>query len=308
MTTHDKAYLEEGEGPAVLLIHGFPLGAWMWNPQIDALVPYCRVLAPELRGFGAARLPSPSCRIDDYAADMVKLLGERGIERAAVIGCSMGGYIALAMAERFPERISALVLVATKATADTMEEQADRSSMMDRARREGPKWVASKMVPKLFSPATAQARPDLPTIVKENIHRVAPSAIVCAIGAMRDRPDRRGALGKLRVPILLARGADDAISTEADLQAMQAANPTARTVVIPGAGHLANLEQPEAFNAALLPFLEQALRSEAPAPPRPKPAALPGPAPAAISAAIPPELLALMGGAPPPPPPPLPPA
>src|SRR5205085_11676671 len=123
------------------------------------------------------------------------------------------------------------------------------------------------------------------------LDRVAPSAIVCAIGAMRDRPDRRGGLGKLRVPILLARGADDAISTEADLQAMQAANPTARTVVIPGAGHLANLEQPEAFNGAPLPFLEQAPRSEPPAPPPPNPAPLPAPATAATGPGVPPGLL-----------------
>ncbi len=251
--------VEAGAGAAglpVLLVHGFPLGAWMWERQIEALAPRRRVLAPDLRGFGGSPLGAPPPRtIEDHAADLASLLDARGIGRVAVVGFSMGGYVALALAERRPDLLGALVLADTRAGADSEEAKRNRSAMAERARREGSAPIAAVMAERLFAPATRARDPALVERARARMAENPPEGIALACEAMRDRPDRRALLARIRAPALAIVGSEDALTPPAEAEAMRAAIPGARLAVIEGAGHASNLERPDEFNRALLEFL-----------------------------------------------------
>lgn len=250
---------DEGRGPAVLLIHGYPLGSWMWEPQVQALRDRYRVLAPDLRGFGDSPLPSPACGMDDYADDLAELLAGLGVERAAVVGFSMGGYIALSLAERRPELLSALVLADTRAAPDSDEARQARTTAAEQVLREGAAPIAAAMAGKLLAPGAEQRQPGLVTDLRARMEQVAPESIACALGAMRDRPDRRRMLGGIAVPTLVVVGSEDVLTPPKEAKAMALAIPGARIALVLGAGHLSNLEAPAQFNTPLLDFLEEVL-------------------------------------------------
>lgn len=259
---------DEGTGPAVLLVHGFPLGGWMWDAQVEALKARYRVLVPDLRGFGgsAAALPplppdgaAPAITIDDHADDLAATLASKGVERAAVVGFSMGGYVALSLVERRLELCSALVLADTKAAPDAEEAKAGRTASAQKAIREGAGPIADGMAQKLFAAATHKERAALVADVRAKMAAVAPAAVAAALLAMRDRADRRPHLAQVRVPTLVIVGAEDAITPPAEAESMKAAIPGASLVKIEGAGHLSNVERPAEFNAALLRFLDASL-------------------------------------------------
>ena len=126
---------EAGSGRAVLFVHGFPVDSSMWEPQMGPVAARYRALAPDLRGFGASPLPARPASIDDFADDLVAALDKREIERAAVVGLSMGGYIALSLAERHAARLWALVLCDTRATADSEDGKKARTTAAQRALR-----------------------------------------------------------------------------------------------------------------------------------------------------------------------------
>lgn len=247
---------EAGAGRAVLLIHGFPVDSSMWTPQLAALAARYRVLAPDLRGFGESPLPARPATIDDFADDLLPVLDRRGIERAAVVGLSMGGYVALSLAERHAGRLSALVLCDTRATADSEAGKKGRTAMADRALREGAAPIADDMVKGLLSRATLESNRGLAGELWAWIAGASPHAIATALGAMRARPDRRGVLARIAVPTLVIVGGDDTVTTPAENEAIAAAIPGARLERIEGAGHVPNLERPEEFNRVLLAFLD----------------------------------------------------
>jgi pimeloyl-ACP methyl ester carboxylesterase len=243
---------------AVLFVHGFPLGAWQWEAQAAALAPRFCVLAPDLRGFGSAALGErPPRSIDDYADDLAALLRKKGIARAALVGFSMGGYVALALAERHPGLLCALVLANTRAGPDSEEAKRSRTIMAERARKEGSGPIADVMAERLFSASARARRLDLIAAVRARMAQNSPEGLARAIEAMRERPDRRPLLGTIRVPVLLIAGSEDALISPAEAEAMRAAIPGARLVTIEGAGHASNLERPEEFNRALLNFLNE---------------------------------------------------
>lgn len=245
----------------LLFLHAFPLSAEMWLPQLARVPAGWRFVAPDLRGFRGttgiayqdAHLLEAS--IDDYAADMLALLDHLELTQAAVCGVSMGGYVAMAMVARAPQRVSALILADTRMTADTPAQQAGRDQMRALVEREGASAVASQMLPAVLGPETRRDQPDLIDSVRALIEANRVEAIAGALGALKTRPDRAAALAAFPRPSLVICGADDALTPPSDAEALVRALPDARLVVIPGAGHLSNLEQPAAFNAALTAFL-----------------------------------------------------
>jgi 3-oxoadipate enol-lactonase len=246
--------------PAVLLIHGYPLGAWMWERQARTLAARgYEPIVPDLRGFGASPLPPRACTIDDYAADLATTLDERKVRGAAVVGLSMGGYVALALVERRPDLVGALVLSNTRAGADSEEGKKGRTATAEKARKEGARPIAETMAQKLFAPGTPARNPGLVADTRSRMEKVSPEAIACALLAMRDRPDRTALLRSIRVPTLVITGAEDGLIPPAESEAMRAAIPGAELVTVPGAGHLPNLEVPEAYDRALLAFLDHVL-------------------------------------------------
>ncbi len=247
---------DQGQGVAVLLIHGFPLDRTIWEPQAQALTGQHRVITPDLRGHGQSQATPPPYSMDTYVDDLRALLDHLGIERAVVGGLSMGGYITLAFYRKHPERVLGLVLADTKAGPDTPEGKKGRDDMADLARREGAKAIADRMLPRMFAPATYENNKPLVEQVRRMMEVTSVDGIVGALNAMRDRPDSTPLLGQVRIPSLIVVGQEDTLIPVAESQKMAEQIAGARLEVVPGAGHLSSLEQPEVVSRALVEFLK----------------------------------------------------
>jgi len=246
-------YLDSGVGRPVVLLHAFPLGADQWSPQLSAPPDGVRLIAPDLRGFGGS-ISDPAdamVSMETYAADVFDLMSELDVADATIVGLSMGGYVAMAMLAVDPARVSGLVLADTRATADGPEARSARDRMVERVRRDGPVGVATDMLPKLLGQTTHTSRPDLAPRVRALIEGNGPDGIEAAILAMKGRVDRVDVLASAGVPTTVVCGAEDVITPPAECEALSRQIPGARFVRIEGAGHLSNLERPDAFTAAL---------------------------------------------------------
>ena len=190
-----------------------------------------------------------------YAEGVMALLDGEDVKRAVFCGLSMGGYIMFELVRRFPDRIAALVLCNTKATADSAEAKLGRDALAATARQRGARTVANEMVPKLLAAETRASQSDVVREVTEMIARQPVSGIVGALRALRDRPDSTATLAEIRVPALVVAGDDDQIAPADGMKAMAGRIAGARFEMIRNAGHLTPLEQPHAFNAVLRSFL-----------------------------------------------------
>lgn len=244
--------------PILVLVHAFPLGAQMWEPQFRGAFSGWRILAPDLRGFGGSTDPAadgaaPS--IDDYADDIAGLIREVAGGPVVLCGQSLGGYAAFALLRRTPALVRALVLADTRAGADSLEGRAARKAMLTLLEREGPQGVAREMMPKLLGATTREQNPDAEETVRRLIKRQANAGIRDAILRMMDRPDSAALLPAVTVPVLVVVGEEDELTPPSESEAMVALLPDASLVRIAGAGHLASLECAQAFEASVESFL-----------------------------------------------------
>lgn len=246
-----------GQGIPVLWIHGFPLGRWLWDPQLEALAGIARSIAVDLRGFGGSGTPEGPYTMETYAADLRGLLDALGIERAVLAGLSMGGYVAFAFYAAYPERVRGLILADTRHQADTPEARANRYALIERIRAEGTPAAVEAFLPRLFGATTQRERPELVEALRRKMLTNPAAGLIGALQAMAERPDRTDLLPHIRVPTLVIAGEEDAVTPPDLARAMAEAIPGARLVVIPRAGHLANVEAPEAFNEAVRSFLQE---------------------------------------------------
>jgi pimeloyl-ACP methyl ester carboxylesterase len=248
-------YEDVGEGPAMLLLHAFPLAGSMWRRQIEALRGHYRVITPDLRGFGGSDAPPGLYSMDDMADDVATLLQHLGVQRAAVVGLSMGGYVAFALWRRHTDMVAALALADTRAGADSEEGRATRETNARLAEEQGAAAIAARMIPNLVAPTASQAlRDELQALIVAN----APLGIAGALRGMAIRPDSTPDLPGIRVPTLVIVGEEDGLTPPHEAEAMAAQIPGSTLVRIPGAGHLSNMERPDEFNAALLSWLPRA--------------------------------------------------
>jgi pimeloyl-ACP methyl ester carboxylesterase len=244
-----------GDGPALLLVHGFPLDRTIWMHQVATLSGWRRI-APDLRGLGDADAPEGGYSMATYADDLARLLDKVRITRAVVAGLSMGGYIAFEMLRRHRDRIAGLILCDTKAEADSPEARRGRDEMAELARAKGAPAVAERMVPKLLGRTTRQSQPPLVQQVQQMIARAPVAGIVGALEAMRDRPDSTSLLPSITVPTLVVVGQEDEVTPPASARAMANAIPDAAITTIAGAGHVSPLEAPTAVSRVMAEFLE----------------------------------------------------
>jgi pimeloyl-ACP methyl ester carboxylesterase len=259
------SYLAAGEAGGarlVIFLHAFPLDADMWAPQLHALPAGWSAAAPDFRGFGGST-PDPDsaarsgASIDEYADDVLALMDELGAARAALCGCSMGGYAAFAVLQRAPDRVSGLLLADTRATADTDAARVSRAAMLALLDRDGPAAVAADMRAKLLGPTTKEQRPAVGDAIDNMMGRATSAGIGFAVARMMNRPDRTPSLAAFRGPVCVAVGEEDQLTPPAEAAAMAALVPGSSLVNIPRAGHLSNLEAPGAFNAAMHDWLER---------------------------------------------------
>jgi pimeloyl-ACP methyl ester carboxylesterase len=248
-------YEVRGAGPAVVFLHAFPLGHFMWDGAVAALEGTHRVLRFDARGFGGSPPGDGPLTMDRIADDAAALMDHVGIARAVVAGCSMGGYAAFAFARRHAERLAGLVLQDTRAGADTAEARSNRATLASRVLEEGAEAAAHAFVPKLLGETTQRNNPDLVALLYERIVATSPAGIAQALHGLGTRADSRDTLSHIQVPTLLVVGEEDELTPPAEAESMAAAIAGSRLEVIPRAGHLSNLENPAAYEDVLTRFL-----------------------------------------------------
>lgn len=246
----------------LVLLHGFPHDRSLWAGQADAAAEAfrdTRILIPDLPGFGRSS-PLPAAGMDAYADVLEPMLDAAGVEQAVIGGLSMGGYIAFACWRRHAARVRALVLMDTKAPADTDAAREKRRELIATVQRDGVGAVVAGMIPSQLGATTRMEQPALVERVEVMLRRAPASGVTAAAQALMDRVDSTPTLDTITVPTLVLVGAEDTLTPVSDAIAMSAAIPGSRLVTIAGAGHLAPLEQPAVVNAAIAEFLDVAVR------------------------------------------------
>ncbi len=249
------AYEERGIGSPLLLIHGFPHSRALWRPQLDALASDHRCIAPDLRGFGESGV-APPYTMDRYADDLAALLDVLDVERCAVAGLSMGGYVAFALWRRHRARISALILADTRAESDDAAGREKRVGMIEMARTKGMDAVAEAMITAMVGKTTRESNPALLQEVRAMLSSAPTEGAIGALEAMMNRPDSTSLLAGIDVPTLLIVGGEDTLTPPEFAQTMHDAIPGSTLAEIPRAGHVSNLEQPMMFNTVVRDLLQ----------------------------------------------------
>ncbi|GHD18898.1 alpha/beta hydrolase [Streptomyces violarus] len=251
----------------LVLVHGHPFDRTMWAPQLETFSADRRVIAPDLRGYGASPVTPAVTDFSGFARDIEALLDELKVESFVLAGLSMGGQIAMDCYRLFPERVSGLVLADTFPSAETPQGVRTRDAMADRLMAEGMRGYADEVLERMVAPYA-------PDGVKAHVHRMmtatAPKGAAAALRARARRPGYDDLLTRVSVPALVVVGADDTFTPVSDALAMHTALPDAALHIIDGAAHMPNLERPDVFDQALAEFLARVdARQPSPAPPRP---------------------------------------
>lgn len=252
------AYDDVGSGLPVVFLHAFPLNRTMWDPQVTALVGESRCIAIDYRGLGESKGGEPYS-MDRYADDVAGVLDTLQIARAVVIGLSMGGYVAFALWRRHRDRVRALVLADTRATADTPETIARRRELIEIARAQGSTAVANAQITGLVGKTTREKRPDIYDAMHRMIAQAPVAGIIGATEALMSRPDSTETCATIDVPTLVVVGDEDVLTPPRDAARLADAIRGSRLEVLQGAGHLSNVERPAAFNTVVSEFLASLL-------------------------------------------------
>lgn len=258
LAAHDEVALhceDAGEGVPLVLIHGFPLSGAIWQNQLAGLADCCRIIVPDLRGFGRSVAPEGAYSMDHYADDVVKLLDSKGVSKAVFCGMSMGGYVVFNLLERYRERALGACLMVTRGGADDESGKIRRTVLADEVLKSGPGAAAEIFSTILFAPATIMGNPALVEKVRLLMMAADPSGLACALLAMRDRADYSSRLSEFSLPALVVGAADDMAIPPEESRLLAAGLGNASLCMIPRAGHMVMMEQPEAVNSALREFM-----------------------------------------------------
>jgi 3-oxoadipate enol-lactonase len=249
----DLAFGDQGHGEPVVLLPPFPLERRVFAANLPALTGAgFRAIAIDYPGFGPEEPALPAqLSISGIADRLAGLLHQLAIDRATLVGLSMGGYVALAFAARFPERLRALVLADTRAAADTEAALRGRAQALDTLSTRGVDAYLEDSLPRLLAPGA----PPPAVAAARDLAVTRPEALLAGIAALRDRPDRQADARAIACPTLVVCGGADQVTPPAEMKELAASIPHATYVELPGVGHLSNLEAPEAFSRAVVAFL-----------------------------------------------------
>ncbi|CAL9510725.1 AB hydrolase superfamily protein YdjP [Streptomyces sp. enrichment culture] len=239
-------------GVPLVLVHGHPFDHTMWAPQIEAFAPSRRVVAPDLRGYGASPVVPGVTPLSAFAEDIEALLDELGVDTFVLAGLSMGGQIAMECCARFGDRVRGLVLADTFAEPETPEGRRARNTMADRLLREGMRGYADEVLHKMVAP---YADPAVQSHVHGMMTATPPEGAAAALRGRAERPDYRPVLARVTVPALVVVGEDDEYTPVPVAESLHALLPDSTLRVVKGAAHMPNLERPAEFNEALAAFL-----------------------------------------------------
>jgi len=249
------AWEDQGQGIPIFLLHGFPFSRWMWRAQVAALARGHRVVTPDFRGFGESGGHPES--LEQLAQDVHALVEHLRLSRIVLGGFSMGGYVAFRYLAHHADTLAGLMLLDTRPEADTEEGKQRRYAGIERVRSEGAQGFLDDFTKLVVSPRTLEGRPEVVAEVRRLMDDVRTDALADGLRAMAERPDSTPLLSTVAVPTLVLVGEDDKATPVESSRKMAAAIAGTDLVIIPGAGHVSNLEQPDAFNAALQMFLRR---------------------------------------------------
>jgi pimeloyl-ACP methyl ester carboxylesterase len=239
------AYTRRGKGTPLMLVHGFPLDHHLWDEVVPLLEDTFDLIIPDLRGFGESSTVDSFYTMEDYASDLAGLLDHLGIQKAAIAGHSMGGYVALAFARLFPERVRGLALVASQVPADAEERKQGRYKSAAEVAEHGIGSVVETMTPKFTSDERLQA------FARESMERQQPAAYIGALKAMAERIDSTPLLPSFHFPVILVHGDADSLIPIDRAREVKATLPQAHLVEISGSGHMPMMEAKEQTAGAL---------------------------------------------------------
>jgi len=248
------AFDDVGSGFPVVFLHAFPLNRTMWDPQLSALVAECRCIAIDMRGAGEST-QTPPYSMDRFADDVAGVLDTLRIERAVIVGLSIGGYIAFALWRRHRRRVRALVLADTRSGPDTVAQVERRRQLIELAETQGSSAVANAQIASLVGKSTRDKRPDIYDAVHRMIAQGNADGIVGGLEAMIERPDSAATCATIDVPTLVVVGDEDVATPLEESRALHASISGSRLEVLHQAGHLSSLERPAAFNTVVSEFL-----------------------------------------------------
>jgi 3-oxoadipate enol-lactonase len=250
-------YELRGEGPDVVLLHPYPCDHSYWLPLARHLELRFRLVMPDLRGLGRSGCGVEVATMEALVADLLRLCDALKIGRATFVGCSIGGYMLFELWRRSRARVKALVLMDTKAVLDGDEGRAARLRNAEEILEKGPQWAVDQMLPRLLSPVTISSRPDLVQQARATMRKATAQGMAALQRGMADRADSVATLAAIEVPTLVLGGEDDAPSPVSELERMAHGIRGAQLKIVPRAGHLAALEQPDEVGPAVRDFLEQ---------------------------------------------------
>ena len=241
-------------GRPVVFIHGFPFSQEMWNPQVLPLSFDYRVITYDIRGHGESDVGDGQYLIEFFVDDFIGLLDHLKVDRAIVVGLSMGGYIALRAIERNPERFRALVLCDTRSEADSNQGKIKRALNVRLVKTEGVRKFAEEFVDTIFTPETFKTKPNTVKSIQEIIEKTSPISIAGTLVALAARTDTTPSLSKIIVPTLILVGEHDALTPVTSAESMHEKIRNSEFHIIPKAAHMSNLENPDEFNQHLVKF------------------------------------------------------
>jgi 3-oxoadipate enol-lactonase len=244
---------DAGQGPAVVLLHAFPLNSRMWEPQLESLSDRFRVIAPDFAGFGLSWAPDAPLSLVDQARAVDHTLDDLGIDDLVLVGLSMGGYVALPLSRALGKRVRGLVLAHTRATADDARTFDERHRLAAEIEADGVDVAAEELLPKLLGATTTRDRPELVDHVHAIVLENKEPGVAGALRAMASRRDTTPLLGTIGCPVLVITGTEDTLVPPAAARSMAARIPDARVEIL-RAGHLSNLEASADFDRAIADF------------------------------------------------------
>jgi pimeloyl-ACP methyl ester carboxylesterase len=243
-------YVEFGSGLPLTLLHGYPLDHTIWLELVPGLNKAARLILPDLRGHGQSPEPQGPYSMLEMAEDVVELWDTLGIEKSVIGGHSMGGYVALALARYFPERLAGLALIASRTNADAPDKKTARLASIEDVRKNGVREAVSGMPAKLSYNNNVRER------CREIVLDASPVGVMGTLAAMADRPDSLDLFLNLEIPTLIIAGEDDQIVPVDSLRAVAQKMKEPRLVEISGAGHMPMLEKPDEVASALKAFIQ----------------------------------------------------
>lgn len=247
-------YKIKGSGNPIILLHGFPFDHHIWETVGDLLSLYVKVITPDLRGHGSSPVPEPPYSMRGMAEDVVGLMDSLSIERAVLVGHSMGGYVCMEIARSFPERLLGLGLVATNSTADSFEKRQSRLDSVEEIKKNGAQSLVEKMAAQLTEESKLQP------VLRDMMMKTPVAGIIGAQLAMAERPDSTNALKNVLVPALVIGGERDQFVSTLATEKMTENLRHGRLVKIPNAGHMPMMDNPLMVANALLDLADQVHR------------------------------------------------